>query len=231
MFERLRARYRTLRLRALQTDVFQGITPLNNDAEWLAASPDTLAFHHLIKAPLRFAVRAIRVPQHWIDRLDGNAAVLWDIIDRVYLQHERQAWRRAILEPIARFGCCLVAFDNNYTEVADAVLAAVIRERDRFAFDPTVINPDNWYQDGRGRIELGTSAPFRVLSRTAAAVVLDHRIDGRIITVTETATGRTQYLGLDLANATEPYPGIIVYPILSQGAGVLDVAPAVMGAS
>lgn len=219
-----------LRIWQCQRSGFGGITPLNNVAEWDNASPDTLAFHWWLKRPLRLAARAIRVPDTWIARLEGNAAALWDIIDRVYLQNEKQAWRRAILEPIAKFAVCLLSFDNNYGEVGDAVLAGIIREREKFVFNPSQINPDNWYQDGRGRVELNTSAPYRVLSRTDAEIVLDTRLDGaRVLETHEPGTGRTQYLAIGIP--TEPYPGIVAYPILAQGAGVLDVAPAVLGAA
>jgi len=229
MFARLRAYYRTWRLRRLQEDVFLGITPLNTDAEWEAASPDTLAFHHLIKAPLRFAVKAIRVPQHWLDRLEGNPRILWEIIDRVYLKNEKQAWRRALLEPIFKFGVCLIGFDNNYGEVADTLIAAVIQERDLFELDPVRINPDNWYQDGRGRIELGSSAPWKILSVTAEEVVTDRAIASPLITTYEQATDRRRYLALDLAGQAEPWPGVFVYPILKTGDEVLEVAPALVG--
>lgn len=222
---------RRLRVRLRQYDEFRGITPLNSTAEWEAASPDTLAFHWLIKKPLRYVAHSIRVPDHWIARLEGNPRALFDIVDRVYLKNEKQAWRRALLEPIIKFGICLYSFDNNYREVFDALLSAVIREREAFAFHPSIINPDNWYQDGRGRIEMAESTPFNVLSIAPHVVVVDRQITTPIISAYEKATGSNEYIGLRLADQFEPFPGIYCYPIVARGPGVLDVAPAVRGSS
>jgi hypothetical protein len=217
-----------LRLWRCQRSGFQGITPLNTVDEWDGATGDTLAFHYWIKKPLMLAVRANRVPDSWLAQLEGNPAVLWSIIEKVYLQNEGQAHRRAILEPILRFGICLVSFDNNYREVFNSVLAGIIRERGLFTFDASETNPDNWFRDDRGRIELSLSAPFRVLSRTPDALLLDARIDGPVIQAVEQATGKSQYIALDLEHCTEPYPGLYHYPIAAVGTSVLDVAPQVI---
>jgi len=204
------------------------ITPLNAEAEWLSASPDTLAFHWLLKRPLRAAARAITVPRAWIDRLDGNAKVLHEIVTETYLAHEKQARRRSLLQPVIEYALCLAAFDNNYTEVFDAVLAGIVRNRDRFAFDVHQINPDNWFQDGRGRYEIQQAPePFTVLSQTATDLVVSAPLGGGVVTTIPDATGIPTYLAVDLGGVTTPYPGIYVYPIRAQGHAVLDVAAGV----
>jgi hypothetical protein len=219
--------YRRLKIWARQYDEFQGITPLNSPEEWEAASPDTLTFHWLIKKPLRYVAHSIKVPQHWIDRLEGNPKALYDIVDRVYFRNEKQAWRKAILEPVIRFGLCLYSFDNNYTEVFDSLLSAIIRERGRFEFAPSTINPDNWYQDGRGRVEVQSSNPFSVLSISDREFVTDREIETPIVSTYDPDSGAVQYLALSLIEGFELFPGIFVYPILARGPGVLDVAPAI----
>ena len=220
--------YRRLQLRLRMFDEFQGITPLNTVEEFEQASPDTLAFHWLIKKPLRYIVRSISVPQHWLDRLDGNPRILYRIVCDTYLANERQGWRRDTLKPIFEFGLCLYAFDNNYREVFDSLLARFIQARASFQFDRHQINPDNWYQDGRGRIEVEQSKPFVVLSLSDTAVVLDRIIDNQIITTYGKDGANVQYIALDLAGRIEPYPDIYVYPILARGASVLDVAPVLL---
>lgn len=207
---------------------FEGITPLNTVEEFEQASRDTDAFHWLIKKPLRYIVRSIVVPQQWLDRLDGNPRILYRIVCDTYFPSEKQGWRRETLKPIFEYGLCLYAFDNNYREVFDSMLSRVISARATFKFDRHQINPDNWYQDGRGRIEVEQSKPFVVLSLSDAAAVLDRIIDNQIITTYGSDEASVQYLALDLAGRIEPYPDIYVYPILARGASVLDVAPALL---
>ncbi len=219
---------RRLRLRLMQRDEFEGIGPLNSTAEWESASPDTLAFHWLIKKPLRYVAKSIAVPDSWIANLEGNAKILWEVIDRVYLQHEKQAGRRALLEPILRYGVCLVNFDNNYSEVSNALLAGLFAERARFEFSPSQINPDNWFQDGRGRIEMVRTAPFAVISVNDREVLVDRPLSTPLITTHDRDSGALQYLALSLSAMGEPYPGLCSYPILARGASVLEVAPSLI---
>lgn len=209
-------------------DEFQGITPLNTVEEFEQASPDTLAFHWLIKKPLRHIVRAIKVPEKWLDRLTGNPRILYRIVCDSYLAHEKQGWRRDTLKPIIEFGLCLYSFDNNYREVFDSLLSRVIQARGSFEFDHHQINPDNWFQDGRGRIEVDKSTPFSVLSLSDSTIVLDRIITAQIVTTYGKDGANVQYLALDLDGRTEPYPDIHVYPIFSRGASVLDVAPVLL---
>jgi len=215
---------RRLRLRLLMRDEFTGITPLNTSDEWETATPETRAFHWLMKKPLRYVARSIAVPDAWLENLEGNARALWGVIDRVYLQHEKQGARRAILEPILRYGVCLINYDNNYREVADAVLAGILADRAQFSFAPTVINPDNWYQDGRGRIEPMRTSSFAVLAINDREVLVDRPLVTPLITTLHQETGDLQYLALALSKAWEPYPGLVAYPILARGASVLDIA-------
>ncbi|HQJ88737.1 MAG TPA: hypothetical protein PLY91_09380 [Methanoregulaceae archaeon] len=202
---------------------FERITPLNTVAEWDEATPDTLAFHAWMKKPLRFVAKRIAVPRTWLDQLTGNAKVLHEIVTETYLRNERQEWRRAILKPVIEFGLCLYAFDNNYREVFDALLAAVVRNRDRFVVDANEINPTNWYQDGRGRIVIEQSPPFGIVSLSDTDVVTNAPVGGPVImTVID---GQATYLKLDVDRATEPVRGIHVYPILARSVSVLDVSP------
>jgi hypothetical protein len=215
---------RRLRLRLMQRDEFKGITPLNTPEEWTASTPETRAFHWIMKKPLRYVARSLAVPDSWIENLDGNAKVLWSIIDRYYLQHEKQGNRRALLEPIIRYGVCLINYDNNYQEVADSILAGIIANRGEFSFAPTVVNPDNWWQDGRGRIEPMRTNPFAILALDDREVLVDRPLTTPVITTHNTETGELQYLALALSKAWEPYPGLVAYPIVSRGASVLDIA-------
>lgn len=203
------------------------IEPLNAEAQWRRATPDTLAFHWLLKRPLRAAARAITVPPAWLAALDGNAKVLHEIITETYLANEKQARRRSLLQPVIEYVLCLMAFDNNYAEVVEAVLAGIIRHRARFVFDVHQINPDNWFQDGRGRYEIEQAPePFEILKQTADDLVVSAPLPGGVVTVIA-GDGRPSYLAVDLAGVAEPYPGIYVYPIRAQGAAVLDVAAGV----
>lgn len=220
--------YRRLKLRLLMFNEFEGITPLNTVEEFEGASKDTEAFHWLIKKPLRYIIRSIVVPQRWLDRLDGNPRELYKIVQGTYFPNEKQGWRHDTLKPVFEYGLCLYAFDNNYREIFDSMLAKLIQARGVFKFDHHQINPDNWFQDGRGRIEVDKSTPFSVLSLSDSTIVLDRIITTQIITTYGSDGANVQYLALDLDGRTEPYSDIHVYPILSRGTSVLDVAPVLL---
>ncbi len=205
---------------------FDGITALNTADEWEHASRDTLLFHWLFKWPIVALALWIRVPRTWIDQLDGNYRVLYDTAKATYFDQERQGRRKAILWPLIEFALCKCAFDDNFDEVAQPLLSAIIASRDRLVFDPNIVNPDNWYQDGRGRIRVETSHdPVRIHAITDTELVVDRDLGGKVISVTG-ADGAASYLAIDLAGAVTLYPGIVVYPIVARGASVLDVAPA-----
>lgn len=209
----------------LERHPFEKIAPLNNPTEWDASTPETRAFHAWMKKPLRFVVKRIAVPRTWLDQLDGNPKIVYEFFRDDYLPNERQDWRRAILKPIVEFALCLWNFDNNYGEVFDWFLFSLIKIRSRFVFDANVINPNNWYQDGRGRIAIEQSAPFGILSQTDTEIVTNAPVGGPVIMTV--VNGQAVYLRLDLEHATEPTPGTHAYPIVRQSASVLDVSPGI----
>lgn len=227
---RLADRIRLGYLRRCQKDeAVLEITPLNTLSEWENASADTLLFHWVNKVVIARAVRRIRVPDSWIAVLPEPWATVWEILDDLF-RHDRSARRLAFLVPIARYAITKCAYDNHYGEFGQAVLAALIRNRDRLAIDPQVINPHNWFQDGRGRIEIRqTQEPFAVLAQTDTDLVVSARLEAAIVTTCpHEAGGLPRYLAIDLDGAIEPWPGIIAYPILSSGPSPLDVAPALI---
>lgn len=215
--------------RHLRTDEFEGIDPLNKDEDWQKATKDTVLFHWLLKKPLRYAAKSIKVPGSWLNQLTGNQRVLYEIIRDEYFDREKQAWRRDTLKPLFEYGLCLYGFDNNYTEVLDYLLHLVIENREKFVFDRNQINPDNWYQDGRGRIEFDQNRRFNILSQTETHLVSDQPINSCVVSVVgKDGLNGLHYVALDLVKFEVPYPGIYVYPILARGLTVLEVAPALI---
>lgn len=192
------------------------ITGLNTGEDVENATRDTLRFHLWIKEPLRIAIKNIRVKQAWIDNLSGNRKVMWDIIQKYYLPFEKQTCRKDLMLPLMEYGCCLPEYDTNYPEVMDALIYGIIQERDRFTFDPATMNPDNWCTDSRGRMEEKVK-PVRVLSISDTHIVTSERLTEMLTKTYENGLLKPSFKVLDFNNMTEPYPGIFVYPVLTEG--------------
>jgi hypothetical protein len=90
-------------------------------------------------------------PKEWTDRLSGNALVWWKIYQK-YRTVEKQQWRLDVMDRIMPFGCCLESGDPNWEEVIEWMLYEYILayERGEVTFDSIQVDPENWYQDGRG---------------------------------------------------------------------------------
>lgn len=123
---------------------------------------DSFRFHGPMKAIFYKIIRLINPPpKEWVDDIGGNVGILRDIF-REYEGHEKQAWRREVLNRVLPFGLCLSKYDENYEEVVQWFLYRIIQEQHRFKFDQEHTDPSFWYQDERG-YRLGLSKENQVI--------------------------------------------------------------------
>ena len=134
--------------------LFRGINDEAKDVP--SISPDSFRFHGTMKALFYKVLRLINPPpKRWTDELDGNMGVLNELVNE-YLGNEKQEWRRDVLSRVLPFSLLLATHDENYEEVANWFLARIIQEADkgRFKFKKEHMDPNCWFQDGRGRVAL-----------------------------------------------------------------------------
>jgi len=129
------------------------INGINDAAGYLFANTDSFHFHVVLKGLLRQFLPFVTIPERWMEDLDHNSRVLYAIYRDHYLQHEKQAWRRQVLEKVLPFAIALRSYDPNYREVGDKLLKEIGEAyvAGKFEFPENHLDPDRWYQDGRGR--------------------------------------------------------------------------------
>jgi hypothetical protein len=127
------------------------ITGINTPEDLQNCKSDSFNFHILKKAAVRMVIKHLHPPQHWVDNLQGNAKIDYELFQE-YLAHERQQDRRVNLEHIIPWIICLMAYDENYREVGEFLRYRMFQRRHEYAFSHYEIFPNCWFQDGRGRL-------------------------------------------------------------------------------
>ena len=137
---------------------------VNNGEDVKNAGPEAVRFHGTYKSLMRMLLPKIKTPQHWLDEMTGNFAVLRDIYYE-YLEYEKQTQRpgeinlraqqdrKTIISSAVPFILTISHYDPNYTEVAEWFIYRICQEYEagKFYFNPYHCLPESWYQDEKGR--------------------------------------------------------------------------------
>lgn len=147
-------------------------TGMNSEEDVRNIDGDSFRFHGTMKSMFYRLLRLINPPpKEWLDRLEGNSAVLRDIYLE-YAGHEKQGWRWEVYRRVIPFALCLIGGDRNHEEVLGQWFLYRIceeYEKGRFTFDLTSCEPMNWWADQHRDIILvqyrGSSTTSKVIRR------------------------------------------------------------------
>lgn len=190
---------------------FVDISGVNTNDQEDRMSSDSRLFHFDMKGPIYWALTRIPdVPQHWIDNLKGNNRILYEALKEGYCDREQQSRRKKIVWKLILLFLCIPEYDDNFAEIEDPILFAIAQNVHRFSFNHWWLNPDNWYQDGRGSHFVSVITPWPHIHRV-------HHTDGRHIWV-----DRELHQDLTFTYADPPACTFGLYHVIDQEAGVQD---------
>jgi len=128
------------------------LTGVNKYQENAFSTSDSFYFHVMLKTVMRKFFDYIQLPEKWFlpENLQSNTKVIYGIF-KDYEKYEKQNHRRSILGKVIPFAILLYNYDENYREVMNWFFIELLKHKDEFVFPLRDLQPDCWWQDGRGR--------------------------------------------------------------------------------
>lgn len=134
------------------------LTGVNKYQENAFSSSDSFYFHVMLKTVMRKFFDYIQLPEKWFlpENLQANSKIIYSIY-KDYEKYEKQKHRRSVLGKVIPFAILLYNYDENYREVMNWYFIELLKRKDEFVFPLRDLQPDCWWQDGRGRIKADPS--------------------------------------------------------------------------